>query len=271
MTVGLIGCGNIGADLCIALQKGGIPARVVALTDTDPARPPVLQRSFDLDADICDLEANAAKADFLVECAAASAVKEVVDAAVRHGKGCLILSVGGLLEHPELLERAWDCGVELRVPSGSLCGLDGVRAAMEGGVHRVVLTTRKPPAGFAGEPYVAKRGIGLASLEEAEVLFEGDALEAVRAFPKNVNVAAALSFAALGPKETWVRVIADPKATRNSHEIVAEGAFGRLQAVTENLPSPRNMKSSYLASLSAVAELRAAAGAFAVRHAETTS
>jgi len=33
--------------------------------------------------------------------------------------------------------------------------------------------------------------------------------------------------------------------------------------MTTNLPSPRNAKSSYLASLSAIAELRAAAMAFA--------
>ncbi|MDQ1257214.1 MAG: aspartate dehydrogenase, partial [Candidatus Hydrogenedentes bacterium] len=72
----------------------------------------------------------------------------------------------------------------------------------------------------------------------------------------------ALSFAGIGPAETRVRVIADPKATLNSHEIMAEGAFGRLQTITENLPSPRNAKSSYMASLSACAELRAAAVAF---------
>ena len=93
-------------------------------------------------------------------------------------------------------------------------------------------------------------------------MFEGNALEAVKAFPKNVNVAAALSFNGIGPKETIVRVIADPNLRVNSHEVVAEGAFGRLQATSENLPSPRNAKSSYLASLSAIAELRLAAEAF---------
>ena len=94
------------------------------------------------------------------------------------------------------------------------------------------------------------------------MVFEGSALEAVKNFPQNVNVAASLSFAGIGPHETKVRIIADPDATVNSHEVVAEGAFGRLHAVTENLPSPRNAKSSYLASLSAIAELRAAALAF---------
>jgi aspartate dehydrogenase len=61
-------------------------------------------------------------------------------------------------------------------------------------------------------------------------------------------------------------VIADPGAERNSHEVVAAGAFGKLTAVTENVPSPANPKTSYLASLSAIAEVRAAAEAFEARN-----
>ena len=97
------------------------------------------------------------------------------------------------------------------------------------------------------------------------MVFEGTALEAVKAFPANVNVAGALSLIGIGPEETKVCIIADPNATMNSHEVDAEGAFGSLKTVTTNLPSPRNAKSSYLASLSASAELRAAAMAFARR------
>ena len=128
------------------------------------------------------------------------------------------------------------------------------------------LTTRKPPKGLSGAPYLVQQGIDVDNLTEPKVVFEGNALEAVKAFPANVNVAAALSLAGIGPVETRVRVIADPRATSNSHEVVAEGAFGRLQAMTENMPSPRNPKSSYLASLSACAELRNAAMAFAASH-----
>jgi aspartate dehydrogenase len=133
---------------------------------------------------------------------------------------------------------------------------------MEAGLHSVTLTTRKPPKGLVGAPYLVEHGIELDNLTEPLVIFEGTALEAVKAFPQNVNVAGALSIAGIGPMETRVRVIADPHATCNSHEIVAEGAFGKLQTRTENLPSPRNAKSSYLASLSACAELRAATMAF---------
>ena len=267
MRVGMVGCGNIGADLCIALQRGTIPAEVVALTDIDPSRAAVLQRTFRLDAKVCELTETAARADFLVECAAPDAVMGVVEAAIREHKDCLILSVGGLMDCPELLTRARENGVQIRVPSGALCGLDGIRAAMEAGLHMVTITTRKPPKGLEGAPYLVEKGIDLSHLLEPMVVFEGTAREACKAFPKNVNVAAALSFAGIGPDQTRVRIIADPTATENSHEIYAEGAFGKLRAITENLPSPRNAKSSYLASLSAIAELRAAAEAFVAHQA----
>ncbi len=265
MKVGLVGCGNIGADLCIALQKGDIPAEIVALTDIDENRAKVLQRTFQLNALIETLDETAAVADFVIECAEAAAVADVIHAAIRHRKACLIMSVGGLLAQPELLEQASASGVHVQLPSGAICGLDGIRSAMQAGLHRVTLTTRKPPAGLAGAPYLAEKGIDVQHIREPMVVFEGTALDAVKAFPKNVNVAATLSLVGIGPHETRVRVIADPNATVNSHEVIAEGAFGRLQTITENLPSPRNAKSSYLASLSACAELRAAAAAFVSR------
>lgn len=259
MKFGMVGCGNIGADLCIALGKDTIPAELVALTDVEPERAKILVRSFQLEAPICDLEENASRSDFMVECAVAEAVPDVIEAAITHHIDCLIMSVGGLMGNPALYERARESGIQIHLPSGALCGLDGLRSAMEAGLHRVTLTTRKPVAGLEGAPYLIENGIQLEDLKEPLVVFEGNASEAVKAFPKNVNVAAALSFAGIGPDETQVRVIADPEATLNVHEVVAEGAFGRLKTVTENLPSPRNAKSSYLASLSAIAELRAAA------------
>lgn len=268
MKVGLVGCGNIGADLCIAIQKGEIPAEIVALNDVEVEHANLLKRTFQLDAAICGLDATAAKADFVVECAVADVVPEVVQTAIKHRKDCLIMSLSGLMTHPELLESAKANKIQLRIPSGALCGLDGIRSAMEAGLHTVTLTTRKPPKGLAGAPYLEANRIDLDNLTEAKVVFEGNALEAAKAFPANVNVAVALSITGIGPEETMVRVIADPNATENSHEVVAEGAFGRLETTTMNLPSPRNPKSSYLASLSAVAELRAAATAFVTHSAE---
>ena len=268
MKVALVGCGNIGADLCIALQKGDIAAEITVLTDVVEERAKVLQRSFQLEAEILPLDEAAAAVDFVVECAVADVVKAVVEASFRHQTDCLIMSVAGLMEHLELLDEAKAHNVQIRIPSGAICGLDGIRSAMEAGLHQVTLTTRKPPKSLEGAPYLIENNIDMDSLTEARVIFEGNALEAAKAFPANINVAGALSVAGIGPRETRVRVVADPNATENTHEITAEGAFGRLQTITTNLPSPRNPKSSYLASLSAVAELRAAAAVFVAHQLE---
>ncbi|MBI2425589.1 MAG: aspartate dehydrogenase [Candidatus Hydrogenedentes bacterium] len=265
----MVGCGNIGADLCIALQKGNIPAEIVALVDQDVERARVLVRTFQLEAKVCTLAEAVEDCDFIVECASAAAVEPVLRAAIDHHRDCLIMSVGGLMGHMELYEEAKQRNIQVRIPSGALCGLDGIRAAMEAGLHSVTLTTRKPPKGLVGAPYLTDNNIDLNGLTEAKIIFEGNALEAVKAFPANVNVAGALSLVGIGPKETRVVVIADPNATENSHEVYAEGAFGRLKTMTSNLPSPRNAKSSYLASLSAAAELRAAAVAYTSHYAET--
>jgi aspartate dehydrogenase len=109
----------------------------------------------------------------------------------------------------------------------------------------VTLVTAKPPEGF-----------GLTDVREARVLYEGPAEEAVKRYPKNVNVAAALSLAGMGFQLTRVRIVADPALTANTHTIVAKGSFGELTCRVENRPSPENPASSHLASLAVLALVR---------------
>jgi aspartate dehydrogenase len=262
MKVGLVGCGNIASDLCEAMADGRIMAEVSALTDVDADKAERLRQQYKLNAVIGTLDETAAACDFLVEAAVAATVPDVVRTAAKHGVDCLIMSLGGLMLNPDLFGVARQGNVLICQPSGAICGLDGIRSAMQAGLDSVTLTTCKPPAGLKGAPYLVNNGISLDGLTEPFVVFDGSALDAVKAFPANVNVAAALSLAGIGAERTKVRVVADPAATTNSHEIVAIGPFGELRAVTNNRPSPKNPKSSYLASLSAIAELRAAAVRF---------
>ena len=67
---------------------------------------------------------------------------------------------------------------------------------------------------------------------------------------------ALLALAGIGPARTRVKIIADPGIRTNIHEVEAVGDFGRLITRTENLPSPKNPKSSLLAVRSAAATLR---------------
>jgi aspartate dehydrogenase len=50
--------------------------------------------------------------------------------------------------------------------------------------------------------------------------------------------------------EPQVEIWADPAVSSNQHEIEAQGEFGKVTITTNNLPSPDNPATSYLAALS---------------------
>ncbi|HEY8139782.1 MAG TPA: aspartate dehydrogenase domain-containing protein, partial [Nitrososphaera sp.] len=120
----------------------------------------------------------------------------------------------------------------------------------------ITLTTTKNPKALAGAPFFNTSEIKCESIASRSVIYEGPAAEAVRAFPANVNVAAVLSLAGIGPEKTRVKIVADPSVTTNQHEILATGSFGDMRISVNNVPSPGNPKTSYLAILSAIECLR---------------
>ena len=256
--VGIVGCGFIGCELCRAVSAGKVLAEIVALNDIDGERAKKLKAEFGLKAAVVSFEELVSLSEVIAECAATDCVPKIVEAAIAEGKAALIMSVGGLMPRPDLFDLARQTGTRIVIPSGAIAGADAIEAAAEDALDEVTLTTTKPPAGLRGAPYVLEKGIDLDRIEGRTVIFEGTALEAVAAFPRNVNVAATLSLAGIGPERTRVRVVVDPTVTANTHEVMAVGAFGRLVARAENVPSEANPKTSRLAALSAVAALRKA-------------
>ncbi|HWC91989.1 MAG TPA: aspartate dehydrogenase domain-containing protein, partial [Pseudolabrys sp.] len=119
----------------------------------------------------------------------------------------------------------------------------------------VRMVTRKPPAGLAGAPYVTANKIDLAGLRTAAKIFEGSAREGARGFPANVNVAAALSLAGIGPDRTTLEIWADPDATRNMHRIEVEADSASFSMQIANVPS-ENPKTGRITALSVIASLR---------------
>jgi len=142
------------------------------------------------------------------------------------------------------------------VPTGGIVGLDAVRAVAGGTVEEVRIITRKPPRALAGAPYLEAAGIDLDAVTEPLQVFDGNARDAARGFPANVNVAAALSLAGIGPERTRVEIWADPGVTRNTHRIVVEAEAARLDMRVEGLPSPDNPRTGQLTPLSVLATLR---------------
>ena len=165
------------------------------------------------------------------------------------------LSVGALLDRMDLVERAKATGARIIVPTGALLGLDAVRAAAEGTIESARIVTRKPPRGLAGAPYLDEHQIDVLAITEPTCIFDGSARDGARGFPANVNVAAALSLAGIGPDRTRLEIWADPTVTRNTHTIVVESDSARLTMTIENIPS-ENPRTGRITPLSVIAALR---------------
>jgi aspartate dehydrogenase len=246
MSLAIIGAGCIGRRVAKSVADGMLPYIITAICDVDSEAASGLQADFAPQARILDLEHALASAEVVVEAAAGSVVPQLVaHARVVHAtsslpKHILVMSVGGLQDVEDLDAP----GPVVHVPSGALGGLDAVQALAVAGLDEVVLTTRKPPA-----------ALGLDELAAEQVLFEGSAAEVIKLYPKNVNVAIALSLAGIGAERTRVRLVADPQAKRNTHHVLARGTAGEIEFTSRNEPFPDNPRTSYLAALSAIASL----------------
>jgi aspartate dehydrogenase len=201
-------------------------------------------------------EELAAAADVVVECAPAAVFASIAAPAVEAGRVLVPISIAALLDHPGIIERAGATGARIVVPSGALLGLDAVRAAAEGTIHSVRMITRKPPGGLSGAPYLVEHGISVDGIDKPLRVFAGSARDGARGFPANLNVAAALGFAGVGPERTELEIWADPTVTRNCHHIVVEAEEARFELKIENVPTEENPRTGRLVALSVIATLR---------------
>lgn len=253
--VGLVGCGTIGSELARAIQRTyRHAARITALHDIDRSHALRLARRLSPRPPIVSLAQLIRRSDLVLEAASSGIAADVVVRCLRAGRSVFVMSVGGLLSNPAWRRLSRRSRGKLYIPSGALAGLDGVKALAAGRMRWAALTTRKPPRALADAPYVRRKHLDLSRLRRPRVVFEGSPRAAVKAFPQNINVAAALSLVVGDDRAVRIRVVADPAATRNVHEVDAEGEAGRIRCRIESRPSA-NPKTSEIAIRSAVATL----------------
>jgi aspartate dehydrogenase len=247
--IGIAGLGAIGRAVARALVKGIEGYELVAVSDIkaqDDFKAP--QVSFAELAKICDL---------IVEALPPAAVPDLAREVFMNNKDLILISSCSLLMHPEIVQSQALSTSRIYVPSGALAGMDGVKSMREMGITKCRIASTKHPKGFSTAPYVLASDIDLEKIDTKTKIFSGNALEAAKGFPANVNVAATLSIASgLGAENTLVELWADPAAKGNAHEIFVETAYSQLNVRIENLPDPANPKSSVLAAQSIVALLK---------------
>ncbi len=257
MKVFLLGCGSIGRYLATA-AAGMEAVDEILIYDNHPEEIAAFVESLSKGRIVDTLE-HISEAELVVEAASQEAAREVLPLALEMGKDVMVLSVGALVDdgfRRSCQDLALRNGGRFMVPSGAVCGVDGLRSAAVEDLDSVELISTKGPRSLDGAPYIVERGIDVHSIKERTELFRGSARDAVRLFPKNVNVAATVSLLGLGFDRTMVTVVLDPDAEENRHQLLVRGAFGSLCSETRNLPFPENPATSHLAALSAAAALR---------------
>lgn len=254
-TVAIGGLGAIGLRLARALDRGIEGLQLVAIAARDQATAALRLRDFRSPLRLTTLE-GLAEADIVVEAAPAAVFEQIACAAIEAGRIFVPASVGALLPRMHLVERARATGARIVVPTGALLGLDAVRAAAEGPVESVTIESRKPPRGLEGAPYLVEHDIDVRGITAPKRVFQGNAFDAAAGFPANVNVAAALALAGIGPMRTNVEIWADPNVDRNTHTIRVEAQAARFTMTIENVPSEENPRTGQITALSMLACLR---------------
>jgi aspartate dehydrogenase len=254
--VAIAGLGTIGTEIARRLQRDAVPGiELVAVAARDAPKARASLDAMSSRVPVLKLNELAAVADLVIECAPAALLGEIARPVLEAGGKVLVLSVGALLPRLELIDLARRHGGQIIVPSGALPGLDAVCAAAEGQIHSVQMTTRKPPHGLIGAPYLIENHIQIDGIEQPLRVFSGTAREAARGFPVNLNVAVALSLAGIGPDRTRIDIWADPHVTRNTHRIQVQSDAASIDMTIENIPS-ENPRTGRITALSVIATLR---------------
>jgi aspartate dehydrogenase len=270
MRVALLGGGTIARLVLEHAGRGALPGiEIVALAGRSAAsRGKALAQQFGIPYLVGREALLRERPAAVLEAASHEAVREHLVGLLEAGISVVVLSAGALADDAlrQAAERAAvRSGAVFYVPSGGIGGLDALRTACLAGVDAVSIQVAKPPAAWKGIPYVEALGIDLGRLDAAKTLFEGPAREGVPHFPQNVNIAAVLSLAGIGMDRTRLKVVADPALTLNTHTIHVTGRSGRFTVVLENVPSPDNPKTSWLACYSALAALQSLGSAVRYR------
>ncbi|WP_409199777.1 aspartate dehydrogenase [Methanobrevibacter sp. DSM 116169] len=240
MKIGILGCGAIANIVVSKIMTNYDDINLSYFFDNDIKRAEKLASMTDGKA-TSNFDEMIDNVDLILEAASAKSVEIYASQVLKKGKDIIIMSIGSLMDNnlrENLIKIAKDNNAKIHAPSGAILGLDGIKAVADLNLTEATLITRKSPESLGRD------------IKKEEVLFEGKASEAVKKFPANINVAAAISLSC--KRNIDVKIIADPLIDRNIHEIYIKGEFGEFSTKVMNLPCDNNPKTSILSAYSAI-------------------
>jgi aspartate dehydrogenase len=263
--IAIIGCGAIGSELAQNIDNKIIPnCSLSIIFDIDQKKlksiyeklqnKPLVFNNF-----IEFIESpHFKKIDLVVESASITAASNYVLDILRKGKDLMIMSIGVFSDYDfykEVIQFLKVKSNNVFLPSGAIGGIDIIRS-IKNHIESITLITTKNNKSLKGAPFFLNNKINIDEINKKQIIFDGNADDAIKQFPSNVNVSALISLAGIGFKRTTVKVIVDPNEYNNVHEINVKWKFGEFTIKVINKPSVENPKTSYLAILSATECLR---------------
>ncbi|MEY4112613.1 MAG: hypothetical protein RL082_1115 [Pseudomonadota bacterium] len=232
--VAVAGLGAIGKSLSTKLAAGAVPGvELTAVSAKNHDKANEFVKTLAHPVKVLRIEDLEPEADVVVECAPAEFLGDIIAPFLKKQKKAIVLSVGAILFRPDLVELAKQSGGVIMVPTGALIGLDAMIGAAD----------------------LIENNISVQGLTEPLKVFSGNAKEAAKGFPANLNVVVALALAGNGPENTLLEIWADPTVVRNTHTITVDSDSAKFTMTMENIPS-ENPKTGRIVAQSVVAMLR---------------
>ena len=245
----LIGCGALGSFVAHGLKK--ILSGDYELTGVLDLRAEAAQElAKECDTRACaNLDELLSDAEMIIETAGGEVVRTYGETVLNSGCDLVTLSVGALSDKnlkSALENAARSAGKKVYVVNGALGGLDVLQTMSMMAPTTALISITKAPESLNGAPFLEGKGL---PENKTVKIFEGSVDDAIRGFPKNVNVAVATALASNCP-DTKVIITSVPGMKDNKHCVHAENGIITTDISISSLPDPDNPKSSTSAAWS---------------------
>lgn len=256
-SIGIIGYGALGkilVDAVLEKLSEDYTIQGVWTQNIDKHRPSLKEKNVPAYSAVDELLGDST--DLIVEIAGAEVVKDYGQKVLENGKDLIITSVGALADdafYEQLRETARSKNKKVYVASGAVGGFDIFQAIAMQGQAEGLIYTQKAPRSLEGAPHLKGRSL---SEEEAELIFNGTAREAIDAFPKNINVAVASALASVGVDAMRTQIESVPGLDANSHQVTVENDTVQASLEVVSKPDKDNPKSSVITAWSVAALLK---------------
>ena len=256
LSVLIIGCGSIGLEVINRLNQDAAFKDLQVLVKQNKFEKTLADVGEKVRV-VSNLANLAPFPDVVIECAGHNAVADFGPYFLSKGCNFAIVSTGALSNFDVFVKLKEACLIgssQLIIIPGAVGGVDALAAAGHDHIEEVVYTADKPPLSWLGTP--AEKKYDLSGIKKTTIIYQGSAREAASLYPKNANVVATIAMAGIGFDRTQVTLRANPKATGNTHHLLARGNFGELDMTTLGRSIPNNPKTSAITAFSIIRTLK---------------